>query len=39
VSAREEHNEVINYYNLGVISRELRDKLLNDIAIILWREL
>lgn len=32
-----EYEEVENYYQLGVISNELRMKLLDDICIILMR--
>lgn len=37
--AQWEFNEVESYYNLGVISLEYRNKLLNDITIILWSEM
>ena len=39
MTTKQEQEQVELFYNLGVISKEERDKLLDDIAIVLWREL
>lgn len=34
-----EEAKIIEAYNVGLISKEERDKLLNDITPLLWKEL